>query len=114
MCLFYYKICIHLILCTDVLLFISAKQSKLTCHFCGKACHLKRDCKKWAVERKKKNEHCTRSDQKQSANPVEASDNDTESMMVTTHAAFSTVSIEKWIVDSEATSHMCNDRELVH
>ena len=30
--------------------------------------------------------------------------------MITTHA-FSTVSNGKWIVDSGATCHMCNDRE---
>ena len=71
----------------------SFTKSKLTCHFCGKPGHFKRDCRKWAAEKKKKNEQSTNSDQKQSANPAdsEASDDDTESMMITTHT-FSTVS----------------------
>ena len=60
--------------------------------------------------KEEENEQSTGGGQKQSANPAEASDDDTESMMITTHA-FSTVSNGKWIVDSGATSHMCNDRE---
>ena len=86
----------------------SFPKSKLICHFCGKPGHFKRNCRKWAAE--KKNEQSTGSGQKQSASPAEASDDDMESMMITTHA-FSTVSNGKWIVDSGATSHMCNDRE---
>ena len=32
----------------------SFPKSKLTCHFCGKQGHHKRDCRKWAAEKKKK------------------------------------------------------------
>ena len=91
-------------------------KSKLTCHFCGKPGHFKRDCMKWAAHQKK-SEPYAGSKQKQSASTAEgpeakssSEESDTETMMVTTHA-LSTVSRGKWIVDSGATCHMCNDQE---
>ena len=88
----------------------SFSRSKLTCHFCGKPGHFKRECRKWAAEKKKRSEQTTGSSNKQLASTAEAPEDDTETMMITTHA-LSTVSRGKWIVDSGATCHMCNDRE---
>ena len=89
----------------------------LTCHFCNKPGHFKRDCRKWAAQKKK--DETRTSKHKQSASTADTgtstsskaeNDSDSESIMVTTHALAS-VCKGKWIVDSGATCHMCNDRE---
>lgn len=86
-----------------------SSSKKFTCHFCHKPGHFKRDCRKWAQAQKK-----TTPKPWQSASAAEVKgDNDSadsESMMVATHA-LSSVSKGKWIVDSGATYHICNDRE---
>ena len=86
----------------------SVSKSKLTCH-CGKPSHFKCDCRKWAAEKKKRSEQTTSNSQKQSASTAEVSDGDSESTMITTYALLS-VSRGKWVIDSRATCHMCNDR----
>ena len=83
---------------------------RFTCHFCHKPGHFKRDCRKWA-RFQKKNEMASKS--KLSASAADAkgtSDSDSDTMLVATHA-LSSVSRGKWMVDSGATCHMCNDRK---
>ena len=85
----------------------SFAKSKLTCHFCGKPGHFKRDCRKWAAEKRKRSEQSQQNTggQRQSASTAEVPVDDTELMMITTHA-LSSVSRGNWIVDSGATCHV--------
>ena len=87
----------------------SFSKGKLTYHFWGKPGHLKWDYRKWTAE-KNRSEQTTGSSNKQSASTAEVPEDDTETMMITIHA-LSTVLWGKWIVDSGATCHMCNDQE---
>ena len=74
-------------------------KKQFTCHFCKKAGHFKRDCRKFLASQKKREE----------ANTAETHESRSDGeALVTTHALAS-VSRGSWIVDSGATCHMCND-----
>ncbi len=73
----------------------------LTCHFCKRPGHLKRDCRKFLATQKGQK-------QKESASTAKT-ESDSEAL-VTTHA-LCVVSRRNWIVDSGATCNMCNDRK---
>ena len=78
----------------------SRPKKPLTCHFCKKPGHFKRDCRKFLASQKKQ----------QGASTAEAKSD--EEGLVTTHALATTTSRESWIVDSGATCHMSNNRDL--
>ncbi len=73
------------------------------CHFCDLSSRFKKDCRKFLA---------TQSRKKQAASLVETnSDNDGEAL-VTTLALNAATTKGAWIVDSGATTHMCNDELL--
>ena len=77
------------------------KRKTYTCHFCHKPGHFKKDCRKYQASLKKQEASITK--KKKPPSDGEA--------FVTIHALAAT-SRERWIVDSGATCHMCNDRSL--
>ena len=87
----------------------SFSKKQLKCHFCKKPGHFRRDCRKYAAqlqtnEKPGKTKHVA-----SNAATKESSSSDDEVMLVS--HAFSAMSRGKWIVDSGATCHMCNDKE---
>ena len=86
----------------------------LTCHFCKKPGHFKRNCRKLA--QLQKNEKAVKPIAKHSASKattneqVSSSTSDDEALVI--GHALSATSRGNWIVDSGATCHMCNDKEL--
>ena len=78
----------------------------LTCHFCKKPGHFKRDCRKFLATQQEKRQSSNAADAKKPA----CSESERE-VLVTTHALTAS-SRQKWIVDSGATCHMCNDKDL--
>lgn len=82
----------------------------LTCHFCNKPGHFKRDCRKLAMlQASEKTGKPMYSANKAATNEYESSDNE---VMVVSHALSATTSRGNWIIDSGATCHMCNDKKL--
>ena len=96
------------------------RQKRLTCHFCRKPGHIKRDCwklaqlqaaKPGAGKKGHKPKHAANkvtSKQKGSA----AVSGDEEALVVGYALATPGISKNLWIVDSGATCHMCNDKTL--
>ena len=90
------------------------------CHHCGKYGHIRRNCRKFAQEKKSgSNEGDRTRSVKHQANTAEtrqgdSSSSDSENVgLVARHAlSASTGRHDSWIVDSGATCHMCNDRKL--
>ena len=78
------------------------KKKSFTCHFCHKPGHFKKDCRKYLASLKKQGANATEK--------REPPSNDGEAF-VTIHALAAT-SRGSWIVDSGATCHMCNDKNL--
>ena len=78
------------------------KRKSFICHFCHKPGHFKKDCRKYLATLKK-----------QGANVTEKREppSDNGEAFVTIHALTAT-SRGSWIVDSGATCHMCNDKNL--
>ena len=75
---------------------------QLTCHYCKKPGHFKRDCRKFlASQQGKKEAACVAGEKPESDDEA----------FVTTHA-LSASSKRNWIVDSGATCHMSNDKEV--
>ena len=72
-----------------------------TCHYCHKPGHFKKDCQKYLAAQKK---------QASVAEKKKPTGSGGETF-VTIHALASTSS-GAWIIDSGATCHMCNDKEL--
>ena len=72
-----------------------------TCHYCHKPGHFKKDCRKYLVAQKKQASVAEKKE-------IPGSDGDA---FVTIHALAATSS-GTWIVDSGATCHMCNDKNL--
>ena len=73
-------------------------KTSFTCHYCKKPGHFKRDCRKFIASQKKQH----------GASPAEAK---TDEALATVHA-LTTTSKGSWIIDSGATCHMSNDRDL--
>lgn len=78
----------------------SGQKHKFTCHFCQKPGHFKKDCRKFLASQKFKQDAKT-------AETLKKEESDTE--VFVTSQALVTVSKGRWIVDSGATCHMCND-----
>lgn len=90
----------------------------LTCHYCNKPGHTKRDCRKLAAKWQSNEKTGTPKYQpKYSANKAaatneqESSSTSDDEAMVVSHA-LSATSRGNWIIDSGATCHMCNDKTL--
>lgn len=74
---------------------------QFTCHYCKKPGHFKKDCRKFLASQKKQH----------GASPAETRAD--EEGLVTVHALAATcTSRGSWIVDSGATCHMSNNKEL--
>ena len=78
----------------------STPKKPFTCHYCKKPGHFKRDCRKFLASQRKQ----------QAASTAEAKNG--EEGLVTIHALATTTSKGSWIVDSGATCHMSNNRDL--
>ena len=78
---------------------------QLTCHFCKKPGHFKRNCRKFAAQLQ------ANKDSANKAAARESSSSSDDEAMVVSHA-LSATSKGTWIIDSGATCHMCNDRTL--
>ena len=72
-----------------------------TCHYCHKPGHFKKDCRKYLAAQKKQASVAKKKE-------IPGSDGD---VFVTIHA-LAAISSGTWIVDSGATCHMCNDKNL--
>ena len=78
------------------------KRRLITCHFCCKPGHIKRECRKLAQLQAAKGAGKKAETFKQAVNSV------SDDALVIGHA-LATTSKDIWIVDSGATCHMCND-----
>ena len=84
---------------------VSDQKETKTCHFCKKPGHFKQDCRKYLTQEEKKQST-------NAAGAMAASESDSEEeVFVATHALTAS-SKRDWIVDSGATCHMCNNKEL--
>lgn len=100
----------------------SRRNRNLTCHFCKKVGHIKRECYGYKNELKRKEKEAKHNKSRPKANKAvvkqrhSSSSSEDECVgLVVRHALSSTetsVKTSQWIIDSGATSHMCNDREL--
>ena len=72
-----------------------------TCHYCHKPGHFKKDCRKYLAAQKKQASVAEKKE-------IPCSDGD---VFVTIHA-LAAISSGTWIVDSGATCHVCNDKNL--
>ena len=89
--------------------FSNSGNRQLTCHFCKKPGHFKRNCRKLA--QLQRNEKMDKSKHSASqANAKEQVSSDDEALVV--GHALSATSRGNWIIDSGATCHMCNDMNL--
>ena len=86
----------------------SSEKRQRNCHYCKKPGHFKRECKAFAHAQLKKSKSG-----RHSANQAAEQEKETSSTeaMVAGHALSATTR-KDWIVDSGATSHMCNSKEL--
>ena len=92
------------------------RRPQITCHFCKKPGHIKRDCRKLAALNQRQSSTESNQPQHSARNAstreqVSSSASEDEAMVVN-HALAATQSSDNWIVDSGATCHMCNDKKL--
>ena len=83
------------------------KKKTFTCHYCGKPGHYKRDCRKWAQSQAKVVERGKKGGARLSG---QRCDSNQDAMLI--GQALTAKSEREWLVDSGATSHMCNNRNL--
>ena len=94
------------------------QKKKFTCHYCGKPGHFRRNCRKLAADNKKKVKLGTREKEKHKANKAaikkdeEDGSSSCDSDALVAFHALSVNSSGNWIVDSGATSHMCNNAKM--
>ena len=88
-------------------LLVAAGRKKFTCHYCKKPGHFKKDCWKFAQAQSGEKDGRQRNPSRQSKKGQQSSHN----AMVIGNALVAR-SRNDWIVDSGATSHMCNDRSM--
>jgi len=81
------------------------------CHYCGKPGHLKRDCRiRFADERREK---ASDSGPREKVNQaLRKNTSGEEEDVLLTSQALSVRMTSNWIIDSGASSHMCNDEQL--
>ena len=85
-------------------LLLSKGKKTFTCHYCKKPGHFKRDCRKFAqAQSSSKPNYPTRQAKHEHLSPQDA-------MLIGN--ALVAKSRNGWIVDSGATSHMCNNRNI--
>lgn len=91
---------------------------KLRCHFCNKTGHFKKDCDEYAKYRDSRSVQVKKKTKmgafKVTITPEDGTSSDSESTgLVVQHALSSTCDARnRWILDSGATCHMCNERSL--
>ena len=85
-------------------LLLSKEKKTFTCHYCKKPGHFKRDCRKFVQAQ-------SGLKQKSPARRPEREDRLHEDAMLISNALVAR-SRDDWIVDSGATSHMCNSRDM--
>ena len=83
------------------------RKKTFTCHYCGKQGHYKRDCRKWAQSQAKAVERGKKGRARLSG---QRRDSNQDAMLI--GQALTAKSEREWLVDSGATSHMCNNRSL--
>ena len=87
-----------------------SKKRQGTCHYCKKPGHYKKECRAFAQAQLKEK---SKSGGQHSANQAAEQDKEANSKeAMVAGCALSATSKKDWIVDSGATSHMCNSREL--
>ena len=72
----------------------------LTCYFCHKPGHIKKECRKFLALKK------------EGANTVKTKEHESYGEALVTMHALAATSKSSWIVDSGATCHMCNNKYL--
>ena len=92
---------------------VANPKRQVICHYCKKAGHIKRECRKLAAANRQASQDLSPSS-KHSAKNAAAKEQILSSTdaMVVNHALTVTQSRQNWIVDSGATCHMCNDKKL--
>lgn len=86
-------------------------KKRFTCNWCKKPGHFKRDCRKFLAAQQAGVADKPQKPQSASTAEAKSSSESEGEALVTTHA-LSAVSRGNWIVDSGATCHMCNDKQL--
>ena len=86
-------------------LLVAKSKKQFTCHYCKKPGHIKRDCRKFAQAQSGENGGKQR-------NPPRPNKKELSRDAMLIGNAFVARSKSDWIVDSGATSHMCNDRRM--
>jgi len=90
------------------------ESTSFNCHYCGKPGHFKRNCRKLAADNKKEKFDFKAKKEIHKANKatVEQGSSDDDALVVTHALSSNLESSSSWIIDSGATSYMCNDQSL--